>query len=389
MFRRAIILLSALVISPCFADPLTEARDVANSKNPVGAALSSSSFGCFLLGPPSPQRDLAGSPGPGVAGTITVPKGLGDGYSYDLSVKGQLCQLTDNTKIPFIDLSDPKNKSKIVGGVQTIVFKNEIAAQLKLTMGTWLNLIDFNAEDLEEVGIYISAETYDLSEQKLRTALLNMRKESGNACSALTDPAARQIVRSCYGLITISLQAKKNLSLNVLDLKFANLVVGLNARWLRDVKGASADCSPPGGAAGASSPNPVASANTGGAGGVTAPVPANSNGVEANIKLPAGVVPILPAGLEVNLQLGADKIAVKAPSAADVAKSKDEPQNKAKATPAAVKAANDAKPAQPPAQDKICVQNVIYRTSDVMIIGANFLDAKTTKKNQDWLKKQP
>ena len=318
-------------------------------------------------------------------------------------------------------MSDPKNK--ITGGIQTISFTNDIAAQLKLTAGSWLNLLDFNAEDLEAVGIYLNVETYDLSEQKQRLALLNMRKESGNACSALTDSAARQIVRSCYGLITVSFQAKKDLSLNALDLKFAHFAVGLNAKWLRDVQGAATDCSAPGmgggpapapaaegravpagpavpagGAAGGGAA-PAGGAAAGGAapaGGTAAATPAaaatqapGKNGVEANIKLPSGVVSILPAGLNISFQMNPDKITMDAPTAADVAKAKDQPQNKDKATPQAVKAAQEAKPAQPPAQDKICVQNVVYRTSDVMIIGAKFLDAAGTKKNQDWLKKQP
>lgn len=422
MHRASACIFLVLLMSPALADPISDATVIANSKNPVGAALASSAFGCNLLGPPSPQRDLAGSPGPGVAGTITVPKLLPDGYSYDLSASGQLCQLTDNTRIPFIDLTDPK--SKITGGIQTISFTNDIEAQLKLTMGSWLNLIDFNAQDLNEVGIFVNAEAYDLSEQKLRTALLNMRKESGNACSALTDPNARQIVRSCYGLVTVSLQAKKDLSLNALDLKFANLVVGLKAKWLRDVSGAATDCKAPGmesapatpkggaadappvtpapgktaGAAGKAAGAPATAPAAGKAAGVPAasaagkaagaPAP-NKNGVEATIKLPAGVVSILPAGADITIQMNSDKITMSAPTAADVATAQAQPQNKDNATPQAVQAAEAAKPVQPPAQDKICVQNVVYRTSDVMIIGAHFLDGPDTKKNQDWLKLQP
>ena len=76
MLRAYACVLSVLLVTPTLADPISEAKVIAKSQNPVGAALSSSAYGCNLLGPPSPQRDLAGSPGPGAAGTITVPTRL-------------------------------------------------------------------------------------------------------------------------------------------------------------------------------------------------------------------------------------------------------------------------------------------------------------------------
>jgi hypothetical protein len=390
ILHASILTLAVVVASPALADPIADAQAIANAKNPLGAALLSPNFGCYLLGPPSDQFDLTGSPGPGAAGTITVPKLLADNSTYDLDTSGELCQLPDDTKVPNV-----KDYSSIKGGVETISFTNDISAQLKLTMGTWLNLIDFDAEDLSEVDISIAVEPYVLSQPKLRVALLNMRKAyPGNTCAAISDPKvegqAQQIVRSCYGMITVGLVAKKDLTLNALDLKFANLTVGLKASWIRDVKGGGTDCTGPGAVAGgagdgaAAPPAPATPTEA-----AASSSDATKNGVPSTIRLPTGTVSIVPALLDILANQPTIKMG--APTQADVDKSVQKSQNP-NATPDAVqkaKTATDAaKSTQPEENDKKCAQNVLYRTSDVLIVGAYFLDKKTTSDNLEWLKLQ-
>lgn len=350
---------------PAAADPLSDALDVKNEKNPV-AALLEGDLGCNLIRPASDITDLIGNVGAGYAGNITVPKVLKDGQTLDLGENLALCRVTD-FKFPVkTGEEDLRSVSRY------IEWTDSLSASLKLTLGSWLNLLDFDATDLQTIGIAISGGAFEYDQKLRRNALRDIIKNDPDKdCDTLLSKKVQQVMRTCVGHITVSLESKKALSLNAFDFKFANLTVGLKASWLREVKGTGEDCDVSGLAGPATAP---AAGGSGTAGGDSKPAAAaagakDKNGVGVAITLPGGVVKIGPASAEITFPpSSSDKATVSKPSDDQVKKAGPD-------TPA------NPKGDQPKVQDKICAKQVVYRTGTARILGAFLTDSATTLKD--------
>jgi nucleoid DNA-binding protein len=353
MLKKVILIGFSVCISTSFAtaDPLADSLDIRNEKNPV-AALLDGDLGCQLIRPPSDIADLIGNVGSGYAGNITLPKTLKDGQTLDLGENLSLCRVTD-FKFPVkTGEEDLKSVSRY------IEWTDSLSASIKLTLGTWLNLLDFDATDLQTIGIAISGGSFEYDQKQRKSALRDIIKNDVDKdCTTLASKKVQQIIRTCVGHITVALESKKALSLNAFDLKFANFSVGLKASWLREVKGTGEDCDVAGLAAPGGPPGPAAD-------------PKTKNGVGTTIPIGTGSVKIDPAG---NIQITfppptADKATVSKPSDDQVKKAGPD-------TPA------KPKDGQPKVQDKICAKQVVYRTGTARILGVFLTDPATTVKD--------
>ncbi|WP_204267661.1 hypothetical protein, partial [Citrobacter koseri] len=89
-------------------------------------------------------------------------------------------------------------------------------------------LLDFDATDLQTIGIAISGGAFEYDQKLRRNALRDIIKNDPHKdCDTLLSKKVQQVMRTCVGHITVSLESKKALSLNAFDFKFANLTVGL------------------------------------------------------------------------------------------------------------------------------------------------------------------
>lgn len=357
MLRNPLAALVGLCATVCSAsaDPIQDALDITKTKNPV-AAIFESNHRCQLIAPPTPQfltRMRQGiavkSAGAATPGNITIPTILKDGKTVDLSENGSMCPiptLTDDFPYEVTDLNTSITSS--------IAYKNNVTASVKLTLGSWLKVVDFDASNIEEVGIWITTSESPAFNQNLNASALAIKKQ--NLCSTINKPNPYIIGRSCVGKITISLKANKDLSLNAFDLQFAKLTVGLKAAWIRDVNGASSDC-------------------TVDASGVsTGAAPASPASAEE--KKGVGVKIPLPGGGEVEINQGTIDALYKKPITATVT-SPTPAQVASVPKPAAQPAGGDpAKATQPQAQNKVCAKNVIYQTTGLQTIGVHLLKAK-------------
>src|SRR5579872_7399386 len=80
-----IMIFASLFKSPVHADPVGDALNIVNQKNPIAAILQQN-HACQLISPPSPQFSIQGKKvGPGAGGNITIPTILSDGVTVDLS----------------------------------------------------------------------------------------------------------------------------------------------------------------------------------------------------------------------------------------------------------------------------------------------------------------
>lgn len=360
MLKKTAIAAFAISISASFAaaDPLSDSLDIKNEKNPV-AALLDGDLGCQLIRPPSDITDLIGNVGSGYAGNVTIPKTLKDGQTLDLGEKLALCRVTD-FKFPVkTGEEDLKSVSRY------IEWTDSLSASLKLTLGTWLNLVDFDATDLQTIGIAISGGAFEYDQKLRKNALRDIIKNDPDKdCTTLTSKKVQQVIRTCVGHITVSLESKKALSLNAFDLKFANLSVGLKASWLREVKGTGQDCDVAG-LAGPGTP-PAGGAGTPPAGAADAKA---KNGLSVTVTVDGGAVKIGPATGEISFPPPtADKATVSKPSDDQVKKAGPD-------TPVTPKAD------QPKAQDKVCAKQVVYRTGTARILGVFLTDSATTLKD--------
>jgi hypothetical protein len=364
MFSKAFIaaLLTCVFSSFATADPLTDSLDARNEKNPV-AALLEGDLGCHLRSPPSAINDLQDNVGAGYAGNITIPNTLKDGQTLDLAPTF-LCRV-ENFKFP-VKTGDQDLRSVS----RYIEWTDSLTASLKLTLGTWLNLLDFDGTDLQTIGIAISGGSFEYDQKKRRGALRDIiasDKDNHDCKPTLTSKKVQQVIRTCVGHITVSLESKKSLSLNAFDLKFANFSVGLKASWLREVKGTGEDCD----VGGLAAPDkPAATTGDPKTGDPKTADPKTKNGFSVTIPVGSGSVKIEPAG---DIQIPfppatSDKATVTKPTDQQAAKAgPDKP-----ATP---------KADQPKAQDKICAKQVVYRTGTAQILGVFLTDPAVTIKD--------
>jgi hypothetical protein len=336
------------------ADPLSDSLDARNEKNPV-AALLEGDLGCKLISPPSAISDLQDNVGAGFAGNITVPNTLKDGQTLDLA-PAFLCRIDSFKPVKTSD-QDLRSVSRF------IEWTDSLSASLKLTLGSWLTLLDFDGTDLQTVGIAISGGSFDYDQKKRRSALREIiANDKDNDCkNTLTSKKVQQVIRTCVGHITVSLESKKALSLNAFDLKFANFSVGLKASWLREVKGTGEDCD----VAGLAAPDKPASDKP------AAPAdPKTKNGLTVTIPVGSGSVKIEPAG---DIQ-----IPFPPPTSDKATVTKPTDQQAAKVGPDKPAAPKDS---QPKAQDKICAKQVVYRTNTAQILGVLLTEPAVTIKD--------
>jgi hypothetical protein len=267
--------------------------------------------------------------------------------------------LTDDFPVEVVDLSSSVTTS--------IAYVNNITASVKLTLSSWLKIIDFDASNIEEVGIWITTSESQAFNQNLNASALAIKKQ--NLCSTLNKPKAQIISRSCVGKITVSLRAKKDFSINAFDLQFAKLTVGLKAAWIRDINGVATDCTV--------DASGVAVSPQAGAAAPAPATPEEKKGLDAKIPLPGGgELQISPGAIDASFKTSPAATVTK-PTTAQIA---------SVPKPAAASANDPAKATQPPAQNKVCAKNVIYQTTGLQVIGVHLLDAKEFI---DFAKSQP
>ncbi|WJR81153.1 hypothetical protein [Bradyrhizobium sp. NP1] len=369
MFKNvsAIALTSAVLIATAHAGPLEDALNIQKTKNPLGT-LMRNNHACNLISPPTPLLLNDTQAGTATPGNITIAKFAADGTTYDLRSLGDMCPT------PIVTDKFPVRVNNLNSSITTsIAYKDDITASLKLTLGSWLKLIDFDASNIEEVGIWITtAESPAFNPDMNRSAAALKKKDQSCTVATQSPKQASIIDRACVGKITISLVAKKDMSLNAFDLQFAKLTVGLKASWIRDISGAASDCTVD------ASGIATGAAPAGGGGGATADKVPTSDGtlvditagnVDLQFKSPSSNVVTKPTPGQV---AGVSKPAT--PPASPGAKP---------ANPTTDKPADQAgsKPAQPAAQDKVCAKNVVYQTNGLMVVGVDMIKAASFLNN--------
>jgi hypothetical protein len=354
---------TAVLSVAAHATPLDDALNIQKTKNPIGTLLRNN-HACSPITPPSLLLLTATQPGPAAPGNITIPTLAQDRTTFDLTGSGMMCPL------PNVTETFPVRVNNLNSSITTsIAYKNNITASLKLTLGSWLKLVDFDASNIEEVGIWITTAESPAFNPDLNRSAATLKKDK--FCSTTSKPKyaakAKIIDRACVGNITISLVSKKDMSLNAFDLQFANLTVGLKASWIRDVSGAASDCTVD--ASGISTGKPPAGAG-GGEAAPTADKVATSDGT---------LVDITVGSIEAKFKEQIPNVVSK-PTAAQVAsvsKTAKKPADKPAGKPADKAAEKPAEKAgQPAAQDKVCAKNVVYQTNGMLVLGVNLLDAK-------------
>ncbi|WP_338305622.1 hypothetical protein [Bradyrhizobium sp. TM233] len=237
--RFLISIIIALFSTDAFAQFHTD--EILKSKEPLTTAVYLwSNKRCVLTSGTAPQ--LIGKerrPSPMNAGTIFVPKRAEAGSLVDIDLKKPYCRtrklLAD--EIGPSDIADHKAISFAVGA--------ELKVNLKV--GEFLNLVDVDLADIDEVGVRVDSVITTLPDVTDAAIDVLRANPSCKADSPGVINDAVIIVENCVGTLRASLKSKKNLTIKALDLKFAQLFGGLSAggsvSWKREIQGGIKTCS--------------------------------------------------------------------------------------------------------------------------------------------------
>lgn len=357
--------------------------NIAREQNPIAESLTVF-HKCDLIAPPSDF--LVGKrPGAGTPGTVLIPiRDKVDKKTWDFSGTGAICPVMYATE----DFP-PVVKDVDTHGIRSSIgFKDEISASLKLTVGSWLKLLDFDASKIQQLGIWLSTDDSVAFADNIGKSIRAIRKEYGPDCPASSNPKlysqAKIVERACVGKITVSLVAKNEMSLSAFDLTFSQFAIGLKASWKRDTVGAASDCIVD---ASGLAENPPAK-----------PAGAADDAKDKNADKPAADKPATPAGLLVSITEGSIDASYKAAIPADHFVSKPTAKQVANVTPAKPTNKPADKPKQPSstlekpqpgtapdrtepvdkpveAKKTTCAKNVVYQTVGDMVLGVHMRDA--------------
>ncbi|MBI1201955.1 MAG: hypothetical protein GC182_05540 [Rhodopseudomonas sp.] len=385
-FTYYAIILSVLTTSTelASAQTLQQILNIGREQNPIAESLAVF-HKCELITPPSDF--LVGKrPGAGTPGTILVPvRDPSDKKTWDFSGIGAICPVMYATE----DFPPAVKDVDKTGIRSSIGFKEEISASVKLTIGKWLKILDFDASKIQQLGIWLSTDDSVAFADNIGKSVRAIRKEYGPDCPATSDPKlysrAKIVERACVGKITVSLVAKKEMSLNAFDLTFSQFAVGLKASWKRDTVGAASDCTVDASGLAESSTPKAASSTT-----------SNAGAADATKDKPSTDKPAA-GGLLVSITEGTIDATYKGEISPDHIMSKPTPKQISNVTSKSATPTEKPKPtatadkpqtATPTEGDKpaatqpagakqttTCAKNVVYQTVGNMVLGVHMRPA--------------
>jgi hypothetical protein len=340
--------------------------DAFKSPNPL-SSLMNELQGCTLVRPLYPQFDLAGDVNEASVGNMTMPVKVANATIIDVGgAEDSSASICKVTKFRPNAIKEPGKWPFEFGAG----FRDDLKGSIKLNLGNWLKLLDFEVKDLTSIKVGIQGGTITYDDAALGQAALDIKLHKAKACIAWNMKTAKMISRNCIGHVYFALEAAKGLSLNALDLTFSKLTVGLKADWIREVKGTLENCeSKDAGILGKKPADPKIADNKKADAGTGEAKKVENEESKVQIKTEKGTVVITPKSLNLVLPASIKDVTPKTNPAA-----KPQPEKTAD------NAKSDKPAAEKPATGNSCITAVLYRTNVPVIYGVRLRDAADFKK---------